>query len=548
MMVVWRLLLLVSLCLPLVARASLPTQLDSEAVVLGEAVELRIDAGTLGEPLDTQALQRDFNVRSHRQQRISELRGGRFESRVQHVLVLEPRRAGNVVIPALAVGNARSQPMRLVVSGAASAPAFPSPANGDTRWIVQAQAGATTGWVGQPMGLQVVVLLGQDIAGAALVQEPPEGASLQNVGKDEVSRVLANGQFYQRVVRRYLLTPGKDGELVVPSARLIGRELGGLWSGSAAQVQVDGPSLTFTIRPIPADAGADWLPLHGLRLGWTVLPDQLMAGQGARFELEAVLDGATAAQRDVLVLPTAGPGWRLYPEPVQMEERFEGARPVVHLHRSFQLVPEQAGTIEIPEIAVAWWDAESGERRVARLPARRHAVLPGNGQPSATGATAGTLPIVAGQQASNAAQGPSTALRIGGALLLLLLAGALWWWRRRCRVASTRAAAVEPDGVVQGAESVLDRALRDGSVQAITDALCALRGLTDPADLPGALADDAQREALRLAERAWWVPGGDRVAARARLRRAFAEGPHWVSRPEAMKIDPLPPLYPPSRP
>jgi uncharacterized protein (DUF1501 family) len=59
-----------------------------------------------------------------------------------------------------------------------------------------------------------------------------------------------------------------------------------------------------------------------------------------------------------------------------------------------------------------------------------------------------------------------------------------------------------------------------------------------------ALADPAQRQALQDAERVWWsASAGDRVAARDRLRRAFASGPHW--QPPAAPVPPsaLPPLY-----
>ena len=348
-------LLLWLCCLPAIALAQLPTTLDSDAVMLGDVVELRIDAGTLGEPLDTAPLLVDFSVRSHRQQRMSELRNGRFVSRVQHVLVLAPRRAGNLVVPALAVGDVHSKPLRVQVQlpagqgAAGSAGTTPDPAI-DSTWFVQAELAAPAAYVGQPIGLLVAVYLGQDIASGELILEAPPGASLQRVGQDQNSRVMHNGQPYLKVERRYQLTPERSGTLSLPPARFIGRQLAGLWSGHGTQVQADGPALSLQVRPVPATADTPWLPLQAARLEWTSLPDRLQAGQGARFELEAVLEGGTAAQRDALALPSSGPGWRLYPEPVVMEERQQGARSVVHLRRSFLLVPEQAGSIELPAI------------------------------------------------------------------------------------------------------------------------------------------------------------------------------------------------------
>lgn len=545
--------LLLCLCWPLLAVASLPTQLDSDTVMLGDAVELRIDAGTLGDALDTRALQPDFIVRSQRQQRVSELRGGRFQSRVQHVLLIQPRRAGSLVVPALAVGSERSQPLRLQVTAPTGAVSTPSAqeAGGDQTWIVQADVGATTAWVGQPIGLQVSVLLGQDIAGGELIQEPPAGAGLQKVGQDEASRVLVNGQPYQRIVRRFLLMPEKDGTLVVPPARLRVRQLAGLWSGPGATVAVDGPALELAVRPIPADAGDDWLPLNDLRLAWTELPDRLVAGQGARFELEAVLEGATAAQRDVLVLPASGPGWRLYPEPPKVQERFEGARPVLHLHRSFLLVPEQAGALELPDISLAWWDAGTGQRKLARLAARSYTVQAGSTAAPAVATVDGAGIAAPTDPARPRAAGRGTWVMLPGVLVAMLaIALALWWWstrRRQRRQQQARAATVDPPAGTRAAPP-LQLVLAEGSVQEVIDELCVLGGIGDPAKLPGALDDPDQRQALADAERAWWAPGGDRVAARRRLREAFSGGPRWRQPTAPAPADPLPPLYPPPRP
>jgi hypothetical protein len=92
--------------------------------------------------------------------------------------------------------------------------------------------------------------------------------------------------------------------------------------------------------------------------------------------------------------------------------------------------------------------------------------------------------------------------------------------------------------------SMLRRTLADGDLGAIADALCAMAAppAADLDALQARLDDDAQRDAVAALQRARWG-GGDPAAARAALRRAFADGPRWkpATREEQGL---LPPLYP----
>jgi hypothetical protein len=81
------------------------------------------------------------------------------------------------------------------------------------------------------------------------------------------------------------------------------------------------------------------------------------------------------------------------------------------------------------------------------------------------------------------------------------------------------------------------------------EAVQLLRRMATPpaADLDEVIArldDPAQREALDAMRRALWAGEGEPARARAALRAAFREGPHWKVA-EGTASGPLPPLYPP---
>jgi hypothetical protein len=110
--------------------------------------------------------------------------------------------------------------------------------------------------------------------------------------------------------------------------------------------------------------------------------------------------------------------------------------------------------------------------------------------------------------------------------------------------AAAEDAASPPRVAPRGTLADLRRALDNGDLGDVSDALCAMA--TPVADDPGALrarlADPAQAAAIESLLRARWA-GGDGVAARAALRSAFKQGPRWRAAEKTVE-EPLPPLYP----
>jgi hypothetical protein len=90
----------------------------------------------------------------------------------------------------------------------------------------------------------------------------------------------------------------------------------------------------------------------------------------------------------------------------------------------------------------------------------------------------------------------------------------------------------------------LQDALAHGDLGDVADALCALAGVPDLDAVHAALSDASQQAAVDALQRARWG-GGDGMAAREMLRRAFRAGPRLRAAPTLAR-EPLPPLYPPA--
>ena len=159
--------------------------------------------------------------------------------------------------------------------------------------------------------------------------------------------------------------------------------------------------------------------------------------------------------------------------------------------------------------------------------------------------------------ASNAAPAASSAIAAlrgahPGWVLGTLLFAALWlftlvWGLHR---GDARAAAAAPatDGGDAPAASGgnLKQALDRGALGDVAEALCAAAKprAQDLEEVVARLSDPDQRAAVEALQRARWG-GGDGVAARQQLRKAFASGARWRER-SGDAPSPLPPLYPPA--
>lgn len=542
----WLLLSLLSLS----ASAQTRAWLDRDRIAEGETVTLNIEitSTSTAEP-DYMPLQADFFVSGHTSRREFEMVNGQSSIRTLYAVALRPRRDGLITVPALSIGGERTQPLALTVTpGSARAPARA----GDDVFI-ESEADDEDPYVQQSVGWVVRLYSAAPLVSGQLDQPAPEGASLQRVGDDAQYQRDIGGRRYSVVERRFLLVPERSGTLTVPPASFEGRGAGGffddLLGGNGGALQAQAAPRFLQVRPVPANAPQPWLPLQDLQLRYQSTPQELRTGSAATLTVEAVADGATAAQMPELQLPTID-GVQVFAEPVQADERFVDGRPRVKLTRRFSLVPSRTGNVRLAGLRMSWWDVRAGSARTTSLPPLSWPVLAG-----APAANAGSAPapapaspaIVTGSRSRSPLQMLQGANR--GWVMAALLFAALWlftlvWGLHRGDIKpQTQEHPTQP--AKQSAASMqLKQALDRGGLGEVAEALCAAARpqARDLDEVLARLGDPAQREAVEALQRARWG-GGDGVAARNLLRRAFAEGPRW--RQAATEVpSPLPPLYP----
>ncbi|MGX5730984.1 BatD family protein [Pseudoxanthomonas beigongshangi] len=532
---------------PGIALAQVQARVDRNPIDLGDTVVLSIQSTGAAAAPDLGPLMQDFELLDQSSGRSLEMVNGVSSSRVIHQITLQPRRDGNLVIPALQVGTQRTAPIALTVR-----PAPPTATRaGNADVFLETEVDDASPFVQQSVGVVLRLFYGVPLVSGELDLDAPDGAILQKVGDDVQGSQQINGRRYNLIERRYLLVPERSGSLTLPAPRFNGRGAGGwfddLVGSGRRELRVAGTPRTLTVQPQPAGAPQPWLPLRDLRLRYVGAPTAARVGEAATLVVEGVAQGATQAQLPEMPAPSV-PGAQVFAEPIQYDETFSGGTPQVKWTQRYAVVPDRPGRLTVAGLGIPWWDVATGTAKMARLPDLPLQV--GAGVPASAAAAAPAGPASA---RTVTPAGPDEGVGSIGIWPWLAVAFAVLWlitllWalqRRRAPVpASGHAAAGQVAGSTRHALPDLRRALDTGSLDEVGEVL---RGMATPpaADLDELvlrLQAPAQRDAVEQLRRARWA-GGDGGAARQALRAAFAEGPRWVEVAESPRA-PLPPLYP----
>ena len=562
--------------------------LDRTNVSLGDTVTLNIQSnGALGTP-DLAPLQGDFQLLGTSTSSSVQIVNGRTTTTTQLGVALRPLHAGNLTIPALSVGNAKTQPLTLHVGAGASGGRGKT---GDAVFM-EASVLSSSPYVGQET-IYSVRLFYQPGVDGALGDPVADGARLIKLDRDHSYTVDRNGYAYRVMEYEWALIPQRAGAITVQGPTFQGRQLAvgnpgallnnpnslfnnpnallnGQVPGFGAQVGAVAPAAHLDARPAPAGAGKPWLPARDVQLKLTGMPadGKVDAGVPLTLTLRISASGQPADALPEPELPAIA-GARVYPDQTQDANDDSGQWLQGTRTRSFAIVPQRDGTLSLPAITLNWWNVTLDHAEQASVPAQTLTVSGVVAVPAATVAAppvasapsvpvaARPAPVSAGQAAPAASAYWRIAAIAGFALWVLAMALALvWWWRRKTatparalRATGTTANAPRP-GARELQRHALDAA-NAGHAETCEHALLAWAQAKRPdiisaGALRAALADTAQRDALDALQRARWQ-GGDAAAACAAVARAFANGFAWRAgpQPDVGAASALPPLYPP---
>ncbi|WP_312256574.1 BatD family protein [Stutzerimonas nitrititolerans] len=359
--------------------AELLARVDRRQLSLGETVELTLEtqgATFFGKP-DMQPLQELFEVSATRQVNQLSSVGGEAVALTRWQVTLQPRQTGYVVVPPLRLGDLQSQPITLQVQEAGTpeagdrlAPIFIDASLDRDRVYVQAQVILT-------LRIYHSVSLYDD---STLSPLQISDALVEQLGTWRTYEKDINGIRHGVIEIRYALFPQKSGQLSIPSqlfsaTTAVASNGDYLPFGSrfGRSTQVKSPSIPLEVLPKPADYPADvpWLPAASMTLveAWSPEPDQVRAGDSLTRSLLLKADGLSSAQLPPIAAASVA-GLRSYPDQPSLANEATASGLTGSREQREALIATQSGEIQLPAIAITWWNTREDRLEHTELAAR----------------------------------------------------------------------------------------------------------------------------------------------------------------------------------
>lgn len=502
-----RLILVLSLLLSAQAFATVTASIDRADIELNESFTLEITSDTnIDLQPDVSVLENDFVIGQSNQLSNTTIMNGQIRRSKTWSYVLMPKRAGQIVIPAIAIGSESSNPLFIDVTE----PSYSPP--GEAEVFITTEVDFDESYV------QAQILLTTKIYRSVAVRQPAlrdpvvTGAEvlLELAGDDRSYEAVINGTAYGVIERVIAIYPQESGEIQFSPARFEARVLrNGRITGRKVY---ESDPLTVTVLPTPPPPAdypdAVWLPARDLQLteDWSRVEREVNAGEPLTRHITVSALGQLETQIPVID-PPAADGMNVYPDKPELSRLIEpgGIRGI--RKDQYALIGIAAGTVKLPALELPWWNVEKGEWQVASLPERNIEVL-----------SSGEMPVVAPAQPQPVAGTGETVTvtvqsdlwrRVSEVLAaLLVLTLFAWWWSSRPKRAPR-----EPEPVpIHKQQAKFLKNARKAALAA--DAATVRSALIDWGQLQW--PDDAPRSIGTIAKRVS-SPMSDELAALSRL-------------------------------
>ena len=379
-----RLALIFLLAAGTVAQAAVDATVDRTGIALGDTLRLVLSATEDDEDLgsvDLRELQQDFEVLQRSTRSNTSFVNGQRNHNRQLIMDITPRRTGRLLVPAFQIGAGRTTPIPVQVSE----PVAMDP--GAEQILFEAELDRDSVYVQGQAILTVRLQQAVNLDNRSISELELPGTFVVPLEQKSFQRTAGGRPWLVHEVR-YAIFPEQSGRLDIPALTFSARESAQRRSffdaGRGKLVRMRTEPLSIEVLPRPAiyPAGDTWLPARQVTLEeeWSADPSQLQSGTSVTRTIRLRGEGLQGAQLPPVTLPPTA-GLKFYPDQPGIQDAEIGSGMLGTRVDSTAIVPTTAGTLELPEVRVPWWDTEAGELRYAVLPARTlqvaSAVTPG---------------------------------------------------------------------------------------------------------------------------------------------------------------------------
>lgn len=356
------------------AITSLTAQLDPNPAMVAESFNLIVTAKnhTNRNTLDTSDLLKDFIVGQTSVFSNTQISNGSTQQQTTWRIALMSRTAGKYTIPAFTIDNVSSKPIVMTIIDRPKTTTDNS-ANQDIK--LETSINKKTSYVGQRLIYEVKLLLGTGLQRAQL--QPPElaNAEIKKLDDGQESSEIINGKRYRTVSYQYEIQPTQSGVFELQGAIFRG-DVSQYRSGRSKPITLLGENHQITVKSIPNDFPGQWLVSN-----MVILDDEW--AQGADYQVGEPITrtvtlsatGVSAEQLPDLNI-SSGNLLQSYPDKPKLQQGLNGNILIAQNIQKLALIPIKSGEINVPEIKIPWFNAQTEKVEWAIIPAKTISVAP----------------------------------------------------------------------------------------------------------------------------------------------------------------------------
>jgi hypothetical protein len=394
-----------------------------------------LDDAKVKEQPDLSALRNDFTLVGTQRVVNYTLINGQGHSLNQWIILLLPKHAGNITIPALSIGQNTTQALQVEVTGKEVIPQKEDGESAAVKFVTKISENSP--YVNQQVIYTVKLYNRSRLLDAEYQPPKVKNALVVTLGGAKRYQVTENGAPYAVEELQYGFFPQKSGPLTItpPEFRAL------VFDSIPGKVQIKAKTRTLTVKPAKMLGDkTPWLPAKDVQLTETYDNQSDNLEQGGMIVRTVTLraEGAAAQLLPKLTFASSKQ-FSVYPESPVEETKYQKSNLLGVVTVKVTYLLNHAGTAIIPELKLPWFNTDTDKPEVASLPARTLMVYEAAAERHVTTSTTapvtpvtGTAPAMSADS-TGAMRAPlhlawKVALGFG---LLWLLTLVLWWWSRQ---------------------------------------------------------------------------------------------------------------------
>jgi hypothetical protein len=352
-------------------------RIDRNAIQTGETFNLilHVDNANSSDQPELHALEQQFHILSNSRNSRHMITNGKSQSWTEWHLTLIPKKAGTQLIPAIRIGQDKTQAIALKVSEA------PNASDKTADVFLETALSADEIYVQQQLLYTVRIFNSVQLDNMSLTPPDIENASTEQVHQNSFLRAI-NGKRYQINEITYAIFPEQPGELTIPELvfaahQRVYRGSPHNYAGGKQIRKLTGQQRIKVLNQPSRTFGLAWLPAQKLELQQQLSssPDSIEVGQSFT---RTVTVKATGLQEQQLPPIEFGhiENAKQYPDQGKASSQKTEQGFIATRTDSAAIIPTQPGQLVLPAIELKWWDAKTQQLQTASLAEQVIQVLP----------------------------------------------------------------------------------------------------------------------------------------------------------------------------